>query len=223
LLLYLVDNGYLLNGYGSAQLNSHYGLDTSVMSDIETPAPDNVSENPDLFVPAIPLATSMTSTSVKPDPQPDHDWSKRKAVNEALHAANANSSKQSMQTRKVLVEQLGYLPEQVSDHDTQIVLWACRTVATRAARLSACAVAATLEQTRHVEKGCDVGVDGSMVQFYPAFEDRLRAALRDVVGAETEKKVSIGLAKDGSGVGAALGALMAKKQAESKVKVAATP
>ncbi|KAG9015952.1 glucokinase [Tulasnella sp. 427] len=59
-----------------------------------------------------------------------------------------------------------------------------------------------------------------MVQFYPGFEDRLRAALRDLVGGDAEKKVSIGMAKDGSGVGAALGALMAKKQAEGKALAA---
>lgn len=43
----------------------------------------------------------------------------------------------------------------------------------------------------------------SMVQFYPGFEDRLRAALRDLVGDENERKVTIGMAKDGSGVGGA--------------------
>lgn len=41
----------------------------------------------------------------------------------------------------------------------------------------------------------------SMVQFYPGFEDRLRAALRDLIGGDAEKKVVIGMAKDGSGVG----------------------
>jgi len=221
LLLYLIDNNYLFNGYGAAQINSHYGLDTSIMSDIETPAPENLSDNPALLIPAVPLGTSMTSTSVKPDPQPDHDWHKKtKAANEELHAANANSSAQSVQTRRILIEQLGYLPHQVTDQDTQIVLWACRTVATRAARMSGCAVAATLEQTNNVGKNVDVGVDGSMVQFYPGFEDRLRAALRDLIGAEAEKKVVIGLAKDGSGVGAALGALQAKKQTESKAAAA---
>lgn len=40
-----------------------------------------------------------------------------------------------------------------------------------------------------------------MVQFYPGFEDRLRAGLRDLIGEEPEKKVVIGMAKDGSGVG----------------------
>ena len=40
-----------------------------------------------------------------------------------------------------------------------------------------------------------------MVEFYPFFEERLREALRAVVGEVAEKKVVIGLAKDGSGVG----------------------
>ncbi|KAG8915745.1 glucokinase [Tulasnella sp. 408] len=220
LLLYLVDNGYLFNGYSTAQLNSHYGLDTSVMSDIETPAPDSIADSidPTKLVPAVPLATSLTSTSVKPDPQPDHEWSRKvDECRDAIHAANMNSSAQSIQTRKVLIEQMGFQPSQVSDADTEIVLWACRTVATRAARLSGCAVAAVMEQTKNVGNTLDVGVDGSMVQFYPGFEDRLRAALRDLVGADAEKKVTIGMAKDGSGVGAALGALMAKKQADGKL------
>lgn len=43
-----------------------------------------------------------------------------------------------------------------------------------------------------------------MVQFYPGFEDRLRDALRDIVGEEAEKNVVIGMAKDGSGVGGKL-------------------
>jgi len=133
-----------------------------------------------------------------------------------MHAASVNSSAQSIQTRKILVEHMGFQPNQITDNDTEIVLWACRTVATRAARLSACAVAAVLEQTGKAGQGLDVGVDGSMVQCYPGFEDRLRDALRSLIGEKAEEKVIIGMAKDGSGVGAALGALQAKKQAEAK-------
>ncbi|KAG8987153.1 glucokinase [Tulasnella sp. JGI-2019a] len=212
LLLYLVDNGYLFNGHSSAQLNSHYGFDTSVMSDIETPAPEEIAKvDPASLKPAHIANTSKTSTSVRPNPEPDMQvWHAH--TPEELRAVCANSSLQSLQTRKILVEQMGFQPQQVSDDDTEIVLWACRTVATRAARLSACAVATVLEQTGMVGQNVDVGVDGSMVQFYPGFEDRLRGALRDLVGAEAEKNVVIGMAKDGSGVGAALGALQAKKQ-----------
>jgi hexokinase len=59
----------------------------------------------------------------------------------------------------------------------------------------------------------DIGVDGSLVEFYPNFEEYIREALRAVpeIGAKGEKRVRIGIAKDGSGVGAALIALVAGK------------
>lgn len=61
----------------------------------------------------------------------------------------------------------------------------------------------------------DIGVDGSVVEFYPGFDEHVRSALRDVpeFGAAGEKRVRMGIAKDGSGVGAALIALVAYKMA----------
>ncbi|MCJ1422105.1 glucokinase [Xylographa parallela] len=58
----------------------------------------------------------------------------------------------------------------------------------------------------------DIGVDGSVVEYYPGFEDYLREALREIpeIGPEGEKRIRIGIAKDGSGVGAALIALVAR-------------
>lgn len=52
----------------------------------------------------------------------------------------------------------------------------------------------------------DIGVDGSVVEFYPGFEKYVREALREVpeLGVKGEKRVRMGIAKDGSGVGAAL-------------------
>ncbi|RAL66038.1 hypothetical protein DID88_005699 [Monilinia fructigena] len=59
----------------------------------------------------------------------------------------------------------------------------------------------------------DIGVDGSLVEFYPGFEHYIREALRamDGIGAAGERRIRIGIAKDGSGVGAALIALVAAK------------
>ncbi|KAK7178779.1 hypothetical protein DPSP01_013548 [Paraphaeosphaeria sporulosa] len=58
----------------------------------------------------------------------------------------------------------------------------------------------------------DIGVDGSLIQLYPGFEAHMRSALRDIqeIGPDGERKVRMGLAKDGSGVGAALMANAAK-------------
>jgi hexokinase len=57
----------------------------------------------------------------------------------------------------------------------------------------------------------DIGVDGSLVEFYPGFEGYMREALRavDGIGAAGERRIRIGIAHDGSGVGAALIALVA--------------
>jgi hexokinase len=70
----------------------------------------------------------------------------------------------------------------------------------------------------------DVGVDGSLVEFYPNFEDHLRAALRAVpeIGVSGEKRIRIGIAKDGSGVGAALIALVADQGLASKAVLSAS-
>lgn len=77
----------------------------------------------------------------------------------------------------------------------------------------------TVQQERHEaeqeeeDDHVDIGVDGSLVEFYPRFEEYIRAALRQVpeIGAKGEKRIRIGIAKDGSGVGAALIALVADK------------
>lgn len=61
------------------------------------------------------------------------------------------------------------------------------------------------------EEVVDIGVDGSLVEFYPGFKTHMRAAIRVVegFGKRNEERVRIGIAKDGSGVGAALIALVA--------------
>lgn len=60
----------------------------------------------------------------------------------------------------------------------------------------------------------DIGVDGSLIEFYPGFEAYMREALRAVkgIGAVGEKRIRIGIAKDGSSVGAAIIALLAGEQ-----------
>ncbi|USP81239.1 uncharacterized protein yc1106_08513 [Curvularia clavata] len=128
----------------------------------------------------------------------------------------------------------------VSAEDAEAVREIAGAIGRRAARLAAVAIAgvvintgrlnqpaaATTEAKAGVEppRGdvsadqgdeIDVGVDGSLVEFYPNFEEYIREALRAVpeIGAKGEKRIRIGIAKDGSGVGAALIALVAGKVA----------
>lgn len=103
----------------------------------------------------------------------------------------------------------------VSTDDARAIKTIGHAIAKRAARLSAIALAAILIDTGRIDtdETVDIGVDGSLVEFYPNFVDHIRKALREVEGiGEKEQKVRIGIAKDGSGVGAALIALAAHQQ-----------
>ncbi|KAI9367711.1 hexokinase-domain-containing protein [Aspergillus egyptiacus] len=103
-----------------------------------------------------------------------------------------------------------------SDDDCKAVKTLVHAIGKRAARLSAVPLAAILISTGKLQTDdlVDIGVDGSVVEHYNNFESLMREALRKVpeIGDAGEKKVRIGISKDGSGVGAALIALVASKE-----------
>ncbi|KAK0556133.1 hypothetical protein OC846_001352 [Tilletia horrida] len=198
--LYLIDNFVLFRGFSSPLMNQQYGFDTAYMSTIV--------------------------------------------------ADKSSPEQRDSPTRKVLVETMGVSDQYVDVDDIVAVRRVCAVVGRRAARLSAVAVAAVLLHTGFADDpsipsslrceragwppqdggvtvGPDgevhIGMDGSVVEHYPGFLDMLREGLREIVGAKTEAKVVISMAKDGSGVGAALGALQAKKQEEAGHVVVAIP
>lgn len=105
-----------------------------------------------------------------------------------------------------------------SAEDAEAVQLIAAAIGKRAARLAAVAIAAIVISTDSLRKigsdeMVDIGVDGSLVEFYPNFEDYIREALREVpeIGPQGEQRIRIGIAKDGSGVGAALIALVADR------------
>lgn len=132
-------------------------------------------------------------------------------------------------TRQALSRDLGVDAASIEDAEAVKILVAA--IGKRSARLSAVAIAAVVLSTgsiddpteghivpgqQHTEMDAseenvvDIGVDGSLVEYYPGFEEYIREALREVQGiGEKERRVRIGIAKDGSGVGAALIALVA--------------
>ncbi|RMJ22135.1 hexokinase [Aspergillus sp. HF37] len=85
-------------------------------------------------------------------------------------------------------------------------------IGTRAARLSACGVAAICKK-KNIQS-CHVGADGSVFTKYPHFKPRGAQALREILdwAPEEKDKVSIMAAEDGSGVGAALIAALTIKR-----------
>ncbi|KAH9967730.1 hypothetical protein BGW80DRAFT_1339745 [Lactifluus volemus] len=208
LLLALVDatpKPILFNGKATEGLNRHYGLDTEMLSLVES------AWTGDAGVPRVEEEATLRDFSVP-------------LAKERL----APSTLQRLEkVQKIVQEHLGYEPGEVSLRDAAIVRWAAALVVRRAARLSACGVATVAIQIGYatglgkdaraaepaVAKGKPyaIGIDGSLYQHYPEFEERMREALRILLGEEVEKRVEMGLAKDGSGVGAALCALQATK------------
>lgn len=95
----------------------------------------------------------------------------------------------------------------------------CRRLAeligTRAARLSACGVAAICKK-KNMET-CHVGADGSVFNKYPHFKARGAVALREILDWKVGEKdpISILAAEDGSGVGAALIAALTIKRVKA--------
>ncbi|KAJ5815337.1 hexokinase [Penicillium riverlandense] len=118
-----------------------------------------------------------------------------------------------------LSETLELFERQLNIRPTQPELEMARRLAeligTRAARLSACGVAAICKK-KNIQS-CHVGADGSVFTKYPHFKARGAQALREILDwAPNEKdKVSIMAAEDGSGVGAALIAALTLKRVKA--------
>ncbi|RYP59149.1 hypothetical protein DL769_008656 [Monosporascus sp. CRB-8-3] len=114
-----------------------------------------------------------------------------------------------------------------SKEDAQAFKDVSYAVGRRAARLSAVAVGAVVLQSGKLktdEDPIDIGVDGSLVEHYPFFRDMIYEALAviDGIGPEGAKRIRIGIAKDGSGVGAALIALVAANMEKGSANRLAT-
>ncbi|KAK2732342.1 glucokinase [Myotisia sp. PD_48] len=130
-----------------------------------------------------------------------------------LSIVEGDSSDDSASIKAQLKKELNI--ENVSTTDCQAIKHITHAIGKRAARLGAVALAAIIITSDRLATDdiIDIGVDGSLIEFYPGFEHHIRGAFRDIpeIGVEGEKKIRIGIAKDGSGVGAALGALVAKQ------------
>lgn len=129
-----------------------------------------------------------------------------------LSIVEEDSSDHLRITKQTLELQLGVSAP--STEDCVAVKTLVHAIGKRAARLSAVALAGVVIGTDKLKEDevVDIGVDGSLVEYYPGFEDYIREAFREIEGiGEDEKRIRIGLAKDGSGLGAALIALVAAK------------
>lgn len=95
-------------------------------------------------------------------------------------------------------------------------------IGTRAARLSACGVAAIAKKIGATE--AQAGADGSVFNKYPHFKERGAQALKEIFGWDDsltveQYPVKIVAAEDGSGVGAALIAALTEKRVNKGLSV----
>lgn len=139
-------------------------------------------------------------------------------------------------TRQALERDLGIHAPSVEDAEAVKIL--VDAIGKRSAKLSGVAIGAIViatgsltttktgegesdsssDQVVGEDEIVDIGVDGSLVEYYPGFEDHIREAFREIpeIGSAGEKRIRIGIAKDGSGVGAALIALVASNAEKSE-------
>ncbi len=107
---------------------------------------------------------------------------------------------------------------QVTPAELELIRRLAELIGTRAARLSACGVAAICKK-KNIET-CHVGADGSVFNKYPHFKARGAQALKEILDwpektdPTAEDPVEILAAEDGSGVGAALIAALTLKRVQ---------
>ncbi|CCE64213.1 hypothetical protein TPHA_0G03730 [Tetrapisispora phaffii CBS 4417] len=104
---------------------------------------------------------------------------------------------------------------QTTASEREIIRRICEAVGVRAARVSACGIAAICQKMGY-ETG-HIAADGSVFNLYPGFKERVHAALKDIYGWKEEsdyKKYPIVVvpAEDGSGAGAAIIAALTQKR-----------
>ncbi|RMZ81356.1 hypothetical protein DV738_g2161, partial [Chaetothyriales sp. CBS 135597] len=155
---------------------------------------------------------SVSTTTIADDSPIYRPWGLDTSI---LSIIEEDSSDHLRITKQTLERELGV--GAASTEDCQAMKLLVHAIGKRAARLSAVALAGVILSTGKLEEDpvVDIGIDGSLAEYYPGFEDYIRETFREIegIGAD-ESRIRIGLAKDGSGLGAALIALIAVQQAQ---------
>lgn len=97
----------------------------------------------------------------------------------------------------------------ISAHDKDAIRRICQIVSLRAARISGMAIASVIAwMDPNLENSHTVGIDGSLFEGYPGFKENIIGVFEEMFGIMANK-IRIEVAKDGSGVGAAITAAIA--------------
>ncbi|EGF82377.1 hypothetical protein BATDEDRAFT_15828 [Batrachochytrium dendrobatidis JAM81] len=107
---------------------------------------------------------------------------------------------------KLVLEDLVGIPK-TTPNDRRIVKRVAELIGTRSARLAAAGIAGIVTKINKLDD-CTVAIDGSLFSQYPHYANRMRDALREIVGLAAEN-IALVQTQDGSGQGAALIAALA--------------
>jgi len=121
------------------------------------------------------------------------------------------------ETQEAFESHLGITP---NTHELILIRTIAELISTRAARLSASAVAAMCKRKGMTQ--CSVATDGSLLNKYPHFRERLAMALAEIFEwPESRKSDPIKLVpgEDGNGVGTALAAALTREHIKKGEKV----
>lgn len=110
----------------------------------------------------------------------------------------------------VLLKSLGIQSSMLLER--KLIKRICRLVSNRGARISAAVLAAVIIKTDPaLSQKHTIAIDGSLYEKHPGFSRNIQAALRQIF-AEKASRVRMVLTKDGSGIGAAVIAALAKQE-----------
>jgi len=174
----------------------------------------------------VDLHNNPSAALFKDDNSSTNDWKSTTHIDEAsglfnqwgldsslLSVAAADNTPELSVLRQELESQLQI--SSASIEDAQAFKDIANAVGRRAARLSAVALAGIVIQSGKLKETADelvdIGADGSLVEHYPFFRNMIQDTFKIIegIGAEGAERIRIGIARDGSGVGAALIALVA--------------
>ncbi|KAI3326932.1 glucokinase [Xylariaceae sp. AK1471] len=174
----------------------------------------------------VDLHHNSTVSLFKDDNSSTNDWKSTTSIGEdsglfkqwgldssLMSIAAADSTPKLSILRQELKSQLQIYSASIED--AQAFKDIAYAVGRRAARLSAVALGGIVIQSGRLketkDEPVDIGADGSLVEHYPFFRDMIQETFKVIegIGAEGTERIRIGIARDGSGVGAALIALVA--------------
>lgn len=127
-----------------------------------------------------------------------------------MSTIESDNSDELLETKRILEDTLNIPSTTLVDR--QMVKLISHFVGRRAARLSACGLTGVMTHCDVINKGCTIAIDGSLFEFYPNYEKNMREAMVELFGVQAANKVKFALARDGSGLGAAIIAMIASSQ-----------